>query len=156
MIRTKKAFTLVELMVSLFVFLIILVAVYSAFVISNKFFQTDSAALKSHQQARQAMNWLVKDLHEASSGNISLSYTSPGVDKITFDTPSESGVQYYVNSEQLIREYPTGTTHIIATNITQVDYIIMANMIKITITATTTSLKRPISIQMIEKIRLRN
>ena len=154
--KNKKAFTLIELMVTLLIFTIILTAIYSSFTISNNFYQIDMGLLNVQQQARQAMDWLVKELRESSSSSVSISYTSPSLENITFNTPSKTGIQYYVASGQLIREHPVGTTRVIANNITALDYTLGSSTLKIALTTSTTALKRPISIQLVEKISLRN
>ncbi|MDP8266770.1 MAG: prepilin-type N-terminal cleavage/methylation domain-containing protein [Candidatus Aceula meridiana] len=156
MIKQKKAFTLIELMVTLLLFTIILTAIYSTFIISTRFYQTDEPLVTLQQQARQGMNWLVKDLRSSITGSIAISYGGPGIDTITFNTPTRTGIQYYVTSGQLIREYPAGTTRIIANNISSLDYVFGGSALRITLTTSTTSFKRPLSIQLREKITLRN
>ncbi|MDD3375063.1 MAG: prepilin-type N-terminal cleavage/methylation domain-containing protein [Candidatus Omnitrophica bacterium] len=152
----KKAFTLIELMVVLLIFTIILSGVYGAFTIAGSLYQIDTASVNIQQQARQAMNWLVKDLRASSTGSISISYGGPGLDVVTFDTPFGTNIQYYVTAGQLIREYPVGTTRAIANNISTLDFILSVNTLKITLVCSATALKRPLSIQLIEKVTLRN
>ncbi|MDP8264717.1 MAG: hypothetical protein P9M12_04470 [Candidatus Aceula lacicola] len=104
------------------------------------------------------MDWLVKELRESSESSIVIGSSGPGINSITFDTPQENGIQYYVTSGQLIREYPVGTMRAIANNITALNYApgSPTTTLTITLTASTTAIKRPTSIQLVEKISLRN
>lgn len=162
--KSIKAFTLPELLITILLFAIVVMAIYSVLNLANAYYPIDMGLLDLQQQARQGMEWITREARQSSSksGNITITTISTDVDSITFTTPTRSGVHYYLDDSDLMREYPSGTTRIVARNITRLkftradDASSHASILTIEIRAAQTVLRKPLSIQLIEKVRVRN
>jgi len=163
-LRSKKAFTLAEVLITVLLLAVIVMAIYSVLNLANSYYPVDMGLLDLQQQARQGMEWITREARQSSSksGNITITTISSDVDSITFTTPTRSGVYYYLNGSNLMREYPSGATRIVARNITRLkftrtdDAVNHTSILTIEIRSAQTVLRKPLSIQLIEKVRVRN
>jgi len=159
-----KAFTLVELLMTILLFAIIVMAIYTVLNLANAYYPVDMGLLDLQQQSRQAMEWITREARQSSSkaSNITITTISSDVDSITFTTPTKSGVYYYLNGSTLMREYPSGTTRIVARDIARLKFTRADDVpnktaiLTIDIRAAKTILRKPLTIQIIEKVRVRN
>ncbi len=160
-----KAFTLVEVLVSLVILSFLIVGIFGVLNIGNIGFYTDMVFLDLQQQSRQAIHWMVKELRESKASDISIVSLDEDDDQITFSTPNEAGIQYYrdvndINNdsieEQIIREYPAGTQRILASDISSLQFSLNNQLLEIQLTANRAALSRDFSFPLKINIHLRN
>lgn len=151
-----KAFTLVEVMISLGILSFVLLAGYGVLQAGNTIFVKDEALLVMQQQTRDAMNRIVKEVRQASSQTITSNYNGTTNDKIVFTIPTATGIQYYLNGTNLVRQYPSGTTNNIASNISVLKFTLTASLLQIQITANQVIYSVTTSFSLTDKVRLRN
>ena len=149
-----KAFTLLEVLVSVVILSLIITGIYSVLNVGNITYNIDLGILDLQQNARQAMDWMVREIRESSPPNIEI---GGGNNQITFDTPNEQDIQYYRNTQenQIIREYPTGTTRILANNIEGLNFYLNGNLLEILVTAGKVQ-TQDLNFFLKEQVRLRN
>ena len=92
--NTKNGFTLVEAMIAILLLSVILLGVYGVLLTGNAVSGTDLALVDMQQQARNAMDRMVREVRESSSEVITV--INANSDKITFTTPNETGIKYYL------------------------------------------------------------
>ena len=149
-----KGFTLLEVLVSVAILGIIIAGIFAVSNIGNMTHYSNLEHLELQQNARQAMDLMVRELRESSPGDIII---DEGNSQITFDTLSELGIQYYRDTQenQIIREYPVDTTRILANNIDGLIFYLNGNLLEIQITARRTQ-RRDLTLFLKERVRLRN
>ena len=108
------------------------------------------------QQTRNAIDRIVRQVRQASSQTITANYNSTTNDKIVFTIPTATGIQYYLNGTNLVREYPAGTTYNIASNISLLKFTLTGSLLQIQVNANKTMYSQTISFLLTEKVRLRN
>ena len=150
-----KGFSLVEILITTVIFTIIVGGFYGLLNAGNKFYATDMAFMELQQNARNGMDRVTREVRASSAASVTVVDTNS--DTLTFTTPTATNAKYYRNgSSQLIREYPSGTLKIIASNITRFKFTLTAPLLKIDLTANQTALLQSFSVNLIEKVRLRN
>lgn len=114
-----KAFTLIEILISAVILSLVILAVFFTFNIGETNWRSDMGRLDVHQQARQAMHGMIREIRQSSSSNVTL--TNSGA-QIEFYIPDVSNsITYYLNdSGQIIREHPAGSIRPIASDISRV------------------------------------
>jgi len=154
-----KAFTLVELLITVLLLAIIVMAIYSVLNIASAYYPIDMGLLDLQQQARQSMEWISNEARQSSSkaGKITITPVSADVDSITFTTPTKTGINYYLSGTQLLRVYPAGTApRIIARDITRLKFTFINKILTIDLRAEKTVRKKPLSLEVKQKVRVRN
>ncbi|MFZ5800942.1 MAG: PilW family protein [Candidatus Omnitrophota bacterium] len=159
-----KGFTLVEVLITIFIFGFIVAGLYGILNVATITYYTDLGLLDLHQQARNAIVRLVREVREANASSITVTAINPLSDRLTFDTPNKSGVQYYLSADQIIREYPAGTQKVIANNITRFKFTWNFNpgipgssrILRIAVQAEKDALRRHLSLLFGEQVRIRN
>ncbi|MCX5680812.1 MAG: prepilin-type N-terminal cleavage/methylation domain-containing protein [Candidatus Omnitrophica bacterium] len=172
-----KGFSLLELIVTILIFSVIVVAIYSVLNITSTLFPTDIGLVDLQQQSRQAIGWLTRETRESVSSllkseadenkKITITTISSDVDSIKFTTGRKHGIHYYLDldTNYLMREYPTGTTRIIAREITRLKFtqpddpnngLKKLPIVTIEVRAAKTVLKKPLTSQLNETVRIRN
>ncbi|MBL7081198.1 MAG: prepilin-type N-terminal cleavage/methylation domain-containing protein [Candidatus Omnitrophica bacterium] len=149
-----RGFSLLEVLVSTAILGFLIAGIYGVLNIGNMTYNTDLGLLDLQQNARQAMHWMVRELRESASSEIVISEDSS---QITFNTPNEGGIQYYYDTQenQIIREYPAGTTRILANNIESLNFSLNGSLLEIQVRARKT--QRPdLTLFFKEQVRLRN
>ncbi len=150
----RNGFTLVEVMVSAGLFSVILLVAYGVLQAGNTIYTRDSVYLDMQQQARNGMDRIIREAREAQIQTITVVNTNS--DRISITTPNEVGIQYYLSGTNLIREYPSGTTKIVASNIPYLKFTLSGVLLQISIRADKTYGSQTISFSLVEKVRLRN
>jgi prepilin-type N-terminal cleavage/methylation domain-containing protein len=110
-----KGFSLLEVLIAVVIFSLVIMGVYGVFSVANRNYAVDAALVELAQQTRQTMFWLTKDIREASA--LSITNIDSASDAISFNAIGETGIQYYLDNNQLIREFPSGTRRVVANNI---------------------------------------
>lgn len=154
MTLTHKGFTLVETLISALLMSFILLGVYGVLQTGNTITTNDNALADVQQQARNAMDRIVREVREASTQTIT--NVDASSDRISFNTPNETGIQYYRSGTSLVREYPSGTTRNVATNIAYLRFTLSGTLLTVSIRADKALFNKTISFPLVEKVRLRN
>ena len=129
MIRRKKGFSLIEITVVIFLFSIVLAALFSVLATARVSSGSGGSNVTVQQEARKGLNAMVKELRQASLVTIS-GVPADGIDynSITFNIPTaitasgttwSSNIQYVkggLENSQLIR-VQDGNQRVIANNI---------------------------------------
>jgi prepilin-type N-terminal cleavage/methylation domain-containing protein len=153
--RAMKGFSLLEVLIAVVIFSFIMAGMYGVLSVANQSYSTDTALVMLGQQARQIMFWMLKDMREASS--VSITNIDNDSDSIVFDSIMESGIQYYREGEQVIREYPAGTKRVVGNNIIRLKFARSGNLLDIHLVAEDTLPSNiNFSFPLREQIRLRN
>ncbi|MCX5706279.1 MAG: prepilin-type N-terminal cleavage/methylation domain-containing protein [Candidatus Omnitrophica bacterium] len=151
-LRTSRAgFTLLEALIVAVIFSFIIAGIYGVMNVANVSYPTDLGMLDLQQQARQTMQWITRETREASLVTIT---TGTDSDSISFNTPNESGIQYSVVNNQVIRSF--SGTRTIAFNIASLRFSQSGNLLQIQVNAASTVLLKPLAFSLTEKVRLRN
>jgi prepilin-type N-terminal cleavage/methylation domain-containing protein len=152
----NRGFTLVEMLVSLFLFTIIIGTVFSYFAAVNSLELLNVSLIDLQQQARGVIDGMSREIRHSRVANISITHAGAGID---FAIGGDAISYYLNNNSQVIREYPVGTDRIIANKITFLNFNpdVTNQTVQIAVTATTTNAQnRTLTFGMSEKVRLRN
>lgn len=162
-----RAFTLIEILISVFILSVVFSGVYMFLNMGEITYSADMGLLELHQQTRQAMYWMVGELRQTTG----IPDISSNGERITFNTFTASGIQYYrdATQNQIIREYPTGTPRILCNYITSLSFCCWhdttsscdtscsdSNLVKIQLNADKTIKGGGLSSSLKEQVRLRN
>jgi len=156
--KSKKAFTLVEVMVTVLISTAVFAGIYSAFIVGNKTssYYNNSVAVK--KEARRALFGMVNELREAE--NIRIIQSNEG-SSLYFHRPSEGAVSYLWskggdNANRIIRRDRSGT-RILAKHISMLSFQRSKNTIFIDIAASKQTTKENFAqIALREKVTLRS
>ena len=150
-----RAFTIVELIVAVLIFSLILGGIFGIVLVADKSWDSTLGMLGLVQEIRLGMDGMTR---EARQSGFSQATVNIGGDRLDFFTPSSGTViSYYVQNNQLIREYPVGTTKVLANHISQISFVSTASMLQIQITATKTTIgNRTLSISSAQQVKWRN
>jgi prepilin-type N-terminal cleavage/methylation domain-containing protein len=127
-----RGFTLVEILVSVVILAFLFAAIYGVLNIGNIIFKDDMTLVQLQQQARQAMDGMIREIRQAKrETGRPITITLDG-SEIEFYIPSFSNpISYYrdvndVNNDgiidQVIREYPPQIYKILANDITALNF----------------------------------
>lgn len=127
--KLLTGFTLVELMISAFILLLVAGGVFSIMNIVNIDWFSEVGLLNLHQQARNAMHGMVRELRQSKNQNITIAGDGS---EIQFLVPKDitaapntyyQPIKYYLNTDnQAIREHPLGTAAVLANNIKNINF----------------------------------
>lgn len=149
----KKGFTLVEVLVTVLIFSFVSAMMYSVLNVGYSLYSRLSVSMDL-QQAKNGMDRIVREVRASSAATVTT--IDANSDKITFTTPLSNGIQYYRSGTQLIREYPSGTTKVVADNIAFLKFTLTAPLLAISMRADKTFSGTTYSFSLGEKVRLRN
>ncbi|MBL7151598.1 MAG: hypothetical protein ISS89_03305 [Candidatus Omnitrophica bacterium] len=143
-------------MVSLLILSLLVSAMFMVLNVGDTAFNLDMVMLELQQQARQAMDAMVRELRQAQG--LTITVVDQNSDRITFSTIDEADISYYrdTNNDRLIREYPAGVTKALANNITYFKCVLVTPLLTIQLRAGRTLRQRPMAFSLTEKVRLRN
>lgn len=142
-------FSLVELMVVLFIFSIVLGATYGVLTMSRTSFKTGDIQIVVQQEARKAMDSIVRELREASSVNLSSEYP--------FTIWGER-IKYTVVNGQLQREVQGELPTALANDVGNIQFTLLGGDV-VSITLTTqknTIFGRTLTANLTSQVKLRN
>lgn len=158
-----RAFTLVEVLIVALVFSFLAIGITQVMNLGNVTFPVDLGQMQLQQQTRQAIQWMTRELRQASNPVI-----GTGGNRITFDSFGDIGMSYYLDTgdangdglvNQIIREFPAGARRIVANNITGLIFTpdgAPIRLIRIDVSAGRTVLGRALNFTLAEQVRLRN
>lgn len=92
--------TLLETLIAIGIFSFVILGFFSVLGVGGGNYSAGLVSLSLQQQARQGMNWLVKEVRQASwdSIDIPVEVDANRNNRITFNTLDTTGVQYFVES----------------------------------------------------------
>ncbi|MDD5097550.1 MAG: prepilin-type N-terminal cleavage/methylation domain-containing protein [Candidatus Omnitrophica bacterium] len=157
-----RAFTLVEVLIVALIFSFLALGITQVVNLGNVTFPVDLGQIQLQQQTRQAMQWMTRELRQASGP------VTTGSNRITFNSFSDAGLTYYLDTadangdglvNQILREFPAGTRRIMANNISSLTFTCDGppiRLIRIDVAAGRTILGRALDFSLTEQVRLRN
>lgn len=159
-----KAFTLIEVLVVALIFSFLAIGITQVMNLGNVVFPVDLGQMQLQQQTRQAIQWMTRELRQASTDPID-PVIGIGNNRITFDSFGDLGISYYLDTgdangdglvNQIIREFPAGSRRIVANSITGLTFTFNDPLIRIDINAGQTVLGKNLTFALVEQVRLRN
>lgn len=151
-----KGFTLIELLTVAVIFALILAGTFAVLVIGNRSWQIGTTRTELQQEARRAMDVMVRELRAASA--IDAGTFAGGVSNniIRFTLEAQT-VEYTVNGTQLLRN-PTGISPVLANDVDSVQFHLFGgNVIHIILTTQeTTNLGNVVEAVLNSQVVLRN
>lgn len=158
-----KGFTLIEVFISVAILSIIFAASYAVLLTGQNtwFVGLDMSELQS--QLRLGSSYITREFREATS--FSITPIDADDDILVFTTPNETSISYYrdINdsnndglTNQIIREYPSGTRRVVANNISSLHFSSLGELLQVNIAASKTSRGRTLQLSLVEKVRGRN
>ena len=124
-----RGFTLVEILVSLLILSVVLAGIFAVLNVGQMNWNSSMSSLDLQQQVRQAMDGMSKEIRQSSFSNITI---NPDQGAINFTVPIDittnpitysSTINYYLNdNSQIVREHPSGTTKILANDISNLSF----------------------------------
>lgn len=161
--RKTAGLTIFELLVSAAIMSIIGIGIFNVLMTGQGTFATGIGQIDLQGQARVALTWIGRELREASS--VTISPLGSDDDLIVFSTPGESSIRYYRDvadsnsdgaSDQLIREYPSGTYRIIASRISSLEFSENAGIVDIDLAVSSNSAGAQVQRSLKRRVALRN
>lgn len=161
--RMDKGFTLVEVLISVAILSIIFAGSYAVLLTGQNtwFVGIDTCELQA--QLRLGSSYIIREFHEATSFSITPVDTDDDI--LVFTTPNEASISYYRDisdsnndgrTDQIIREYPSGTRRVISNNISSLSFSSLGKLLQVNIAASKTSRGRTLQLSLAEKVRGRN
>ncbi|MFH1451533.1 MAG: prepilin-type N-terminal cleavage/methylation domain-containing protein [Candidatus Omnitrophota bacterium] len=154
-------FTLVELSVTVIIVSFLMATLFAVLNFGRNIFYTNTTLLDLQQTARITLDKMVKELRQTTSSNMTIT----GGTQIQFKIPTDitttpatysSNIQYYLSGNDLIREYPAGTTSILAGNISVLSFSYASNYLTIQLTVSKNLKQRTHTFSLKERVKLRN
>lgn len=153
-----RGFTLIEILVSFAILSLLFIGVYAVFNVGSITYYMDMGLLDLQQQARQAMDLMTKEVREAEANQISITHVDSDDDQVTFSTPTKTDIKYYrdLTENRIMREYPAGTTKILANDINSLEFLLTGSVLRIQLQAGKMVRQKQLSFSLTEKVRSRN
>ncbi|MCM8781748.1 MAG: type II secretion system GspH family protein [Candidatus Omnitrophica bacterium] len=148
----QKGFTLIEVLVSVAIFSFTVLAVLTLLQLGHLTWHQDIGLLELHQNIRLALDGMSREIRQSEPASINISESGARID-FTVDSAS---ISYYLNDQILIREHPVGTTKILCSDVSDLDFSSDGSMVQIQLTGTKNILDRDILVSLVQKVRLRN
>jgi prepilin-type N-terminal cleavage/methylation domain-containing protein len=152
---TSKGFTLVEVLISALLLSIIGFMIVEVSLTAGIIYDREAAFLDLQEQARLTMNSMTYELRSAKTATPNATDGS-----ITFDTPNATGIRYYLNNSQVIREYPPGNRTYLGNNISVMNFSADGSLLTIQLCTSKnvrgTAVVFPTSGNLTELVELRN
>ena len=169
-INNCRGYTLSEVLVSVFIFVLLATASYTIMASSSSSWQVNRVWLQLQQDLRKTQNWMTSELRQSGSVTITDALANGNVyNAITFRTStgvsggavtwSANTIQYSLSGTQLQR-VSGGTTRVIAQNISLLQIrrqVATPNLVEVTVQAQRSVPSAPtITANLSFKVQLRN
>ena len=156
-LSAKEGFTFAETMVSALIFSILAIAILSVLIVGQKAWHSDTGKVELQQQARLAMDGMTREVRESSSAGITQPADGANSARLDFTVAESAGtISYYLDGNQLIREYPAGTEKILAGDVETIDFSLSADVLTIQLDLGKTVYGADLNFSLKEQVRLRN
>ena len=150
-------FTFAETMVSTLIFSILAIAILSVLIVGQKFWHSDVGRVELQQEARLAMDGMTREVRESSSANITQPADGGNSARLDFTVAEAGGtISYYLENNQLIREYPAGTEKILSGDAETVNFSLSGDVLTIQLDLGRTVYGADLNFSLKEQVRLRN
>jgi prepilin-type N-terminal cleavage/methylation domain-containing protein len=150
--KSKRSFTLLEVLVSIAILTLVVAGVFSVFYVGDTCWRTDTGLVDLQQQVRQAIDGMSREIRQGNPGSIAI--TEAGA-RIDFSIGGDN-IAYYLNNGQIIREYSAGADRILGNNISALNFSLDGSVVLIEVTAEKTVQGRDVTFALSEKVGLRN
>ena len=151
--KVKKGFTIVEVVVTLAIFLIVIGAIHQIFVAGQRAWDSDLSLLDLQQSTRRGLHSVTREIRAASLESISIENNS----EIEFDTPDEDNIQFFLNDDdQLIRQDSLEGQRVLAIDITDVYFNVTGGIVEVRLAAEKTVRGRVLEFSLRTKVKVRN
>lgn len=161
--RRLKAFSLMELLVSVAILSFISIAVFDTMLVGQRTFYSGTGTLELQGETRRGFYWITKELREATTHTITVINSND--DTLVFSTPTKASINYYrdisdANSDgittQVIREYPAGTWTVVANKVTSLKFTDATNSVVVDMTLSMVSGSKTLTLTPRTKVEVRN
>ncbi|MBL7070034.1 MAG: prepilin-type N-terminal cleavage/methylation domain-containing protein [Candidatus Omnitrophica bacterium] len=116
-----RAFTLIELLISMFIMVVIIAGIYIALSAAQVTWDSGSGMLDLQQSLRPAIEGMTRELRRSSPSLVTVSGLDAEI--IEFSVPgSSNSISYYILDSQLIREHPSDTTRVLANDVNNLSF----------------------------------
>lgn len=161
-----KGFSLVEILVVVAILGIIVAGIFVVSNVANISWDSSTGMLDLQQQARQAMERMVREIRQIDGGS-PINITA-GADDISFfitdditnpDSPVTYSVRYFLNASQVLRENPANdpdTQRVLANDVASLVFSQTNSILEIQLGLAKTIKQLPLSFSLTERVRLRN
>jgi len=148
-----RAFTIIEILIAFFILSLIAGSIFAVTNISILSWDSNRGGLELVQEVRQAMDGMTRETRQSKTSLITRADTM-----LNFSIPDiASPISYYIQDNQLIREYPPGgTKQVLANNINNLNFSINSGVLQIHIQANKTIRNIPQAFSLMEEVKLRN
>lgn len=156
-INARKGFTFAETMVSALIFGMLAVGILSVLIVGQKAWHSDIGKAELQQQARLAMDGMTREVREGSSADIAQPADGANGGQLDFTTSESAGtISYYLDGNQLIREYPAGSERILANDVEAIDFSLSGDVLTIELDLGKSVYGADLDFSLKEQVRLRN
>jgi prepilin-type N-terminal cleavage/methylation domain-containing protein len=153
----KKAFTLIEVLISAVIITVLFAVMFSMLKSGNELYSGITTSIEVRQNARNAMDRIVRETRESNSSTITT--INANADLLSFTSPRFplGPIKYYLSNGQVIREYPPNTSKPVAIDATKLQFVKTGPQIDVFLQMEqTTSEGRRLVFILNQKVRLRN
>lgn len=161
-----KGFSLVEILVVVAILGIIVAGIFVVSNVANISWDSSTGMLDLQQQARQAMERMVREIRQIDGGSpINITADADDIsffitDDITNpDIPATYSVRYFLNASQVLRENPANdpdTQRVLANDVASLVFSQTNSILEIQLGLAKTIKQLPLSFSLTERVRLRN
>lgn len=152
--NAKRGFTLVEILVSVAIALFVVLGVYAVLNVGNTSWFTDMGMLDLQQEARLAMDGMIREIRQSSFDDV---FINNAGGKVEFYIPDVSNsISYFIQNNELVREHPAGKEKVLAGDLTSLNFSLAADTVTILLAVGKTAQNRNLSFSLAQKVRLRN
>jgi len=171
-IVSNRGFSLAEMIVAVFLFMVLAAGIYTTGVVSERFWQASKVKVQLQQDVRKGMEWMIRDLREAGDTSITdVPADGTWYDLITFKVPTGvNGNGITVWGDEIVfalggsgtdlERTQSGVSKIIAQNIQSVQFRRLStnsDMLEVSLSAQKTTLAgEAINDQLDFEVQLRN
>ena len=158
----RKAYTLIEVLLSVAIVTVLFAVMLSMLKSGNELYSGITTSIEIRQHARNVMERIVRETREGDEV-ITITVINADSDRISFTSPrfTDGGgnklpIQYYLSNGMVYREYPSGTSMPIATDVTRLKFVRTGPQIDVLVQTEKTTNRRPLVYVLKQKVRLRN
>jgi type II secretory pathway pseudopilin PulG len=159
----RKAYTLLEVLVSMIVFAGLFLPMFAILNSGNQIFFVVTNSIELRQQARNAMDRIVREVRESNQSTVTVDALDPNSSTLSFYGPryKDAGgafqpIKYSLVSGRIMREFPPGDIKPIAVKVTRLYFNKVGPQLEILIKVENPLADRPLELTLTQKVRMRN
>ncbi len=155
----KRGFTFLEVVICIAILGFIALGIYNVLNVGDMTWRSEMVMASLQEEVRRSLDGMVREIRQAQPP-----VTITGGNRIDFTIPQASGtISYYLddfdsdgNSDDLIREYPSGTKKMLAKDISSLSFSSSGNTVSIALVGQRSARGRTLTFSLKQKVRLRN